>query len=268
MHHYHVFAKTHPGRVRLRNEDHIMAGRLLKNHGAIAMRLEQDDDTIETYGLILAVADGVGGTAGGEIASRLALTAFDIQFYGASRAGQPSEAYQAALCTAADRANRTVLDAAAAAPEYANMGATLAGVCITTAGCLVFHAGDSRVYRLRNGYARQLTLDDSVASLAAASGFATPGQAGEGRFAHTITNCIGSGAMQLHVEQLTPLRDYDTLLITSDGVHDLLTPDAIEAIAAAAATPEPLVNRIIEAALENGGHDNISAIALQLAPAQ
>jgi len=267
MHYFHAFAQTDPGRVRARIEDHILAGRLVKNRGTLALRIEEGDDIIETHGLVFAVADGVGGAGGGDLASRLALTAFDLQFHSATRAGQPVEAFQAALQAAAERANHAVLDAAAAAPEYGNMGATLAGVCIAPFGCLIFHAGDSRVYRLRNGFARQLTQDDSVASLAAASGLAAPGQSPEGRFAHTITNCIGSEGMQLHMDSIPPLRENDMLLITSDGVHDLISQDALEAMAARAPAPEPFVTALVQAALDNGGHDNISAIALQFAPA-
>ncbi len=262
MRHFDVHSRSEIGRVRETNEDHVLVGRFIKNQGAITLRFAADDDFLSCQGMLFAVADGVGGYAGGRMASKLALNAFDAQFYSAEKGTNVIAGATEALQAAASRANRTILDAASRRPEWANMGCTLAGVCLAPEGYLVFHAGDSRVYRFRNGVAKQLTRDDSIVSLAVEAGQMTREEAERSPVRHTITNVVGSSSFQLHLEQGPPLRDGDILLVCSDGLHDMLSHEELERCAGASSPLESKVDAWIQAALDAGGHDNISLIAI------
>ncbi len=158
----HIHGCTDKGPVRKSNEDHILVARIVKNRGQLSLTLTQDDDWLARYGLLCAVADGVGGESGGAIASLLTLNALETHFYSSERAGDLESACRDALEAATTRANETLLTQQSERPELARMGCTLAGVCLTPSGYLVFSAGDSRVYRVRDGVVRALTVDDTL----------------------------------------------------------------------------------------------------------
>lgn len=258
----HVFGCTEAGPVRPANEDHILVGRFVKNRGAIGLRLDADDDFMARFGVLAAVADGVGGQQGGAVASRLALSAMDSQFYSVEKADDVLAETKIALEAAADRANQTILSVASHRPELGGMGCTVAGICLTTAGCLVFHAGDSRVFRYRNGALKQVTADDSVAALAARSGRLTPEEAACSPIRHTITNYLGSPSFRLNVERPSELRDRDIVLACSDGLHDLVPHEIMEKTISRAPSAEAAANALTAAALRAGGHDNIAVVVI------
>ncbi len=259
---FHVYGRTDVGRVREVNEDHILVGRIVKNRESLGMYFGHADDYLASHGLLFAVADGVGGCAGGALASRLTLSAFDTQFYGTEKGGETIDGYVEALTLAGNRANRDLLSLAAAKPDLAHMGSTIAGVCLMARGYLVFHAGDSRVYRLRNGYGKQLTVDDSLRALAVSSGFLSAREAEESEPSHTITNCVGSNDFALHIAPGPDPRDGDVLLICSDGLHDMLDLDFLESAVAASRNVVELVDALVDGANAAGGHDNISVVAI------
>ena len=80
-----ICGATHRGQVREQNGDHILVGRFIKNSGSLSLRLCSDDDFVQTYGLLLCVADGVGGAAASDMASRIALLTLDKEFYAATK---------------------------------------------------------------------------------------------------------------------------------------------------------------------------------------
>lgn len=249
--------------MRSANEDHILVGRFLKNRGSITLRLQDDDDYLTTFGVVLAVADGIGGEAGGATASRLALSAFDTQFYGNGKgADDMIESARAAINAAAARANQTLLDVAAHRPELTSMGCTLAGICLTPAGYLVFSAGDSRVYRFRQGALRALTQDDSLVGLAVRSGCMTEEEASVSSKRRTILNCLGSSDFTLSVQAGPRLIPGDVLMVCSDGLHGILSHECIEEILTENPSVESALNRLFDEAVHLGADDNVSAILI------
>ena len=260
---FDVFGRTETGPVRAANEDHILLGRSVKNQGGARLYVQEDDEFLAASGLLLAVADGVGGEAGGATASQAGLDALEAQFYDGRSKSEAASAAARALNDAADCANRAILALAQQQPELTGMGATLAGVCLFRAAYLAFHAGDSRVYRLRNGALKQLTHDDSIVALAVEAGHMSVAQAQLSPMRNTITNSLGGQAFELHVQQGPPLRSGDQLLICSDGVHDMLAHEAIESILEQCATSEQAADALIEASIAHGGHDNVSAIVVR-----
>ena len=181
-------------------------------------------------------------------------------FYDVEKHEDPCAVAAQRLTAAADGANDSILELAAKQPELSGMGATLAGVCLLPGAYLVFHAGDSRVYRFRNGALKQLTNDDSIVALAVEAGRMTAADAEQSPVRNTITNSLGGGAFELHVQQGPALRCGDALLICSDGVHGMLAHEAIESIIEQGGPSETIAGALVEASIARGGHDNISAI--------
>ena len=261
---FSIIGHTEKGPVRMANEDHILVARFIKNHGRIWMSIDGEDDFLARYGILLAVADGVGGEAGGAVASQLALTTVERHFYGVEKAGRQLDGFAEVLKDAAVRANETILSVAAGNLELAGMGCTLTGICLTPEGHLIFNAGDSRVYRYRNGLL-PLTTDDSVTSLMVQTGRMTYEEAESSALRHTITNSMGSPSFRLSISRGRELRDGDIFLICSDGLHDLVPEVRMDAIISQNRNLDRVMTDLISEAVNNGGHDNISAIFVQFA---
>lgn len=260
---YDIVGLTDKGAVRERNEDHILIGRFIKNRGCISMCLEQEDDYLACFGLVLAVADGIGGKAGGATASRLALFALEKQFCGVEKTGKGLDFFVEVIRSAVLRANETILTASRNQPELRGMGATLSGVCLTAQGYLVFNAGDSKVYRVRNGTIRPLTKEESVTAPAVDAGLMSEEEAAESPFRHTLTNCLGLESFHLSISPGNVLRDNETLLICSDGLHDFLSYEEMEEILVPSVDSDRAVRSLFEKAVAKGGHDNISIILIR-----
>lgn len=243
------FAKTDPGLVRDRNEDLIWA----------------DDD----YGLY-AVADGVGGEAAGDLASRIAIDALRL-------AGSEL----ASLVTAADRSGkdadrRAVFDRLTAAVEAANdevfrraredeslrgMMSTLTGVVLGQHAAYVVHIGDSRLYLLRDGHMDQVTVDHTLAEELIRAGRVRREELASFRFRNVLSRAIGERS-QPQVDLLyVDLRDGDELLLCSDGLTDMVAElDIGRAWSAAADEP---AQSLVELANDHGGGDNVSAVIVR-----
>jgi protein phosphatase len=258
---YEIHGCTDKGPVREMNEDHILLGRLIKNRGAASIHLDANDDFLAAAGILCAVADGVGGAAGGAIASRLGLKSLDAQFYGCDKNGFDMMAWMNTIRAAASGANRSVLDAAAAKPELAAMACTLTGVCLCSRGLLCFNAGDSRVYRFRKGFLKQLTQDDSIASLARTAGIRTP-ESADG--SNAITNSLGSARFHLDVAEGPEMKVGDMLLICSDGLYGTLSTDRIESLMYSAASARAAAEALMKAALSAAAQDNVSIVTVRL----
>ncbi|KPQ00005.1 MAG: protein phosphatase [Rhodobacteraceae bacterium HLUCCA12] len=255
---FDIFGRTEAGLVRQENEDHMLIGGMIRNRGSLGLRLDGDDELITGPGLLLAVADGIGGAAGGATASRLSLATLERAFNGDSRPVRER------LVWASEAANAAILDAARAQPELAGMGCTLAGVCLTGTGYLVFHAGDSRIYRYRRGVIKALTLDDTLAGLAVRAGRLTVGASARHPRRHVLTNYAGSLEFSLAIEDGRGPDDGDVVMICSDGLHDLVPPAELESLFDRAATDlDTLGHTLIESAIAHGGHDNVSVVLLR-----
>jgi PPM family protein phosphatase len=264
----HIHGCTDKGPVRKSNEDHILVARIVKNRGQLSLTLTQDDDWLARYGLLCAVADGVGGESGGAIASLLTLNALETHFYSSERAGDLESACRDALEAATTRANETLLTQQSERPELARMGCTLAGVCLTPSGYLVFSAGDSRVYRVRDGVVRALTVDDTLTNAQKNAGIIDDEEEKRSADRHTLLNLLGSHSFQLRIKANNEFRDGDLILICSDGIHDLISHQRIKECLSGNNNIELDVQALCEAAIAAGGGDNLSAILIELsAPA-
>ncbi len=262
-----AFGTTRTGLVRRSNEDHILVERSILNRGSEQLELPAGE-AFPKSGVLFAVADGIGGEAGGKIASKMALSKLDSQFYtSATSIGDkrlpPSagtrQAFIDVLKAAGEAANDAVLEVAESEPRLARMGCTLTGICILADGYLVFNSGDSRVYRLRDDSLECLTRDDSMASLVVEAGAMTAEEAARSPIGHTLTNCLGSHEFRLKVQEQRWCTG-DLLLACSDGLYDMVSDQLIQDIVCREASLERRTEDLVEAALAGGGSDNISII--------
>jgi len=260
MKQYRVYGCTEKGWVRQSNEDHILVGRFVKNEGGVEVCFSETDDYLCRYGMLLAVADGIGGVRGGKIASRLALSTIEKNFYQTEKEPAYSLVYLESLKTSVKEANDALIQHGKSIAGLENMGCTLAGVCITPEGYFVFNAGDSRVYRYRNGIMKLLTQDDTVYNLAVRTGQILPGEPSTPESHHTLTNCMGLNTFNLQIENGPGLIEGDILLICSDGLYNMVELGVMEKILNGRKDIEQTGQELIEHAMNQGGGDNISLI--------
>jgi protein phosphatase len=261
-----VCGATHPGKVREHNEDHILVGRFVKNAGSLTLECAEDDDFLAAYGLLCAVADGVGGAAAGETASRLALLTLEREFYGSTK--QDADILRASLESAAQAANASVVQMGSDSPLCRGMATTLSGVGLLGAQLWTFNAGDSRVYRYRDGLLKPLTVDDSVAADAVRRGSMTLAEAEQSPQRHILTNYLGNDKFRLAVQPGPALRPGDSVLVCSDGLYEMLDDETIAAMLQRCQQQEmPLAAQcatLIDLANAAGGVDNISLVLIQV----
>ena len=240
-------ALTHQGAVRPSNEDTIAVGGWITSEPMTAPVVLEHE---VAAGLICLVADGMGGHAAGEIASR------EVAEHLSRRAAEATE--EGALATLLRDADAELFALMREQPAWRGMGTTVAGISVGPKRVMAFNVGDSRVYRIAGGSLVQLSTDD------------TPGpKLADGRTAALTSNLITQslgGAYQLagidpHVLS-EPLEDGARYLICSDGLSDLLDRTTMEGLLENddAASAQAL----FEAAMAGGGNDNISLILVRL----
>ncbi len=227
---------THRGLVRERNEDAIL---------------------MDPSGRLWAVADGMGGYGHGDVASDIVIDSLEIM-----DDDDPPEALAERL-TAANE----IVRARAAEPGMGPMGATVVAAIIARARAQIAWVGDSRAYLMRSGRLRLLTRDHTVVQDLVERGELSPDAAERHPEAHIITRAVG-GEDWLEVEQLTlPLTCGDWLMLCSDGLSRCVYEGTIEAVLAAAATPEAACRALVREALDCGAPDNVSVIVIEIGEA-
>ena len=246
-----------PGRAV--NEDRLLVAGRVMDGGSTSLRLGFGGCSPEEPPWLLALADGIGGETGGSAASHLALESLKRAF----DAG--TEAVRERIGAGARAANEMVLGAAREDPRLAGMGCTLAGLCLLDDGYVVFHAGDSRVYSYRDGSLTALTSDDTLVGIAVRAGRLTIAEAASHPRRHILTNFVGSAEFSVTVRDGPVPRDGDMVLICSDGLHDSVPPERLEAeFSAGAQEPEDLGSRLLTCARDCGGQDDVAILILRL----
>ena len=217
---------------------------------------------------LFAVADGMGGYEGGEIASRLTVTAL-VQFF--QRNADDDEAtwpfgmdptltfVENMVRVAVRIAHQEICDHKRG--SLAQMGSTVAALALVGAIAVIAHVGDSRVYRLRDGELRQLTCDHSLYAEMQASGMGDLPSRGNCGFANVITRALGMPASEPDLTH-EPLRAGDTYLLCTDGLVERLDDGVIAS--ELAAPPDLACRQLVERAYDLGGRDNITAIVVRV----
>jgi protein phosphatase len=261
-------AATHRGKVRENNEDQYLVARLTK---AMSVRKSSLGDggtrqLSEEVGTLLAVADGMGGEAGGEHASALALETVEdfvlntLEWF-LEAGGTEERALLTELREALVRADRAVLGCARENPRLHGMGTTLTLGYSVGADLFIVHAGDTRAYLLHGGRLDQITSDHTLVQLLVDNGAISPDEARHHQRRNVVTNVIGGPSEGVDVEvHKVRVRDGDVLLLCSDGLTEPVDDAAIAAVLGAERDPERACQRLIGLALDRGGPDNVTAV--------
>lgn len=236
-----VISRTHVGLVRENNED------------ALLVR--------EPY--LFAVADGMGGYAAGEIASRSTIKAFEAATY-SLRHEQEEQNIRKVMLEAFEKANTHVFKMAVSNESYSGMGTTMTALYLPGDGhgyCC--HVGDSRLYLFRDGKLEQLTHDHTLVADLLEQGKITEEEAFVHPQRHILLQALG-------VEEIVKadffsfsLQDGDRLLLCSDGLSDMLRAAEISQLIGCNDL-EQAADKLLEQSLDNGGRDNVSLILLDL----
>lgn len=231
-----LFGASDRGKVRGNNEDFFMLDERL--HLAV-------------------VADGLGGHASGEVASRAATESVFAQ---ARVSGQSDAAPEEALRRWIGEANREIARLNAKSLQRSNMGTTIVAALIRESVLTVAHVGDSRAYLFRAGESRRLTRDHSVVEEQLSRGLIAPENADQSPFANVLTRSLGSQPDVAVDVGRHELLSGDIVLLATDGLTRMLPDARIARELSTDAAPLELVGRLIAAANEAGGADNVTVV--------
>lgn len=217
---------------------------------------ERNEDTIVVGGRLLAVADGLGGHAGGAVASKLATDLVAASFRGSS---------VEELATAVRAANWVVWERASSAASLKGMGTTMCAAGLVDDGILaVVHVGDSRAYLAHDGAVQRLTEDHTVTAELIRDGELTEADAAGHPQRMILTRALGVGP-DVPVDAVRrPVEPGDVVLLCSDGLFTHVSDDEIGALLLSENDPQATVDELLELALSRGGADNVSVVVAEV----
>lgn len=214
---------------------------------------------------LFVVADGMGGHAGGEYASAIAVNTVEeivtsLEIEEAERGTtDPLEVTRHKLSHAIRLAGRRIYEKAKEQPEFHGMGTTAVVLLVDGHNAYIAHVGDSRLYLFRDGRIEQVTEDHSLIAEKIRHGLLTPEEAKNHRMRNVITRSLG---YQEDVEvdiQVRGVRRGDQFVLCSDGLSGNVSPDEI-AQALGAYGPQEAARHLIGLSCERGGEDNITTV--------
>ncbi len=213
---------------------------------------------------VFAVADGVGGSAAGEVASRIFVdTARDVF---EEKSGLPGVAHPALVQESFIRGNERILAYAARNPNCRGMGCTAELIVFADDFYIIGHVGDSRTYLLRGGELRQITRDHSLVQNQLEQGLITREIARRHHLRNVVLRVVGiQPSIELDIIRGKSLPD-DIFLLCSDGLTDMVDDDAIRETLSTPSGLGDKVDRLIESAKSAGGNDNITVILCRVSP--
>jgi serine/threonine protein phosphatase PrpC len=228
----------------------------------------EDGFYIDDKAGLLVVADGMGGHASGEIASKLAIDVIRDYFraFKEGRApliGKFDEEYSEtskAIGSSLHLANKAIYEAANSNAGWQGMGTTVAAVVINKNRLSIAHVGDSRVYLVRAGDIEQLTDDHSIVYEQVKRELLTREEAQKSEIRNLLTKALGIASdVEVDISELT-LSSGDILVLCTDGLNSMVSDDDILTLAVSTKDPAAVCDSMVELANEQGGKDNITVI--------
>ena len=238
---YSAYGNTHVGKVRDHNEDAFFVS---------------DED-----GGFFIIADGMGGLAAGEIASKITKETISKALNKNAESSQP---FERVLRDAFEAANAKVREALVENPSARGMGSTCVVLAFKNSDFYIAYVGDSRIYLFRNHHLKQITRDHSYVEELFLRGLISAEEKIDHPYKSSITRYIGH-ADKIDVDITSgPLSNDDIFLLCSDGLSGEVPDSLIEEVLKSTPDIKDGVEKLITLALENGGNDNISAIAVKV----
>ena len=268
-----VHGLTHPGKVRTTNQDHFLICSLRKQmlvHLTSLSGLDRMPVLAERLAFLAVVADGVGGSAGGETASRVAVEAVtryiaeSVQCYYASH-GEGGDMFLASLQDAAAQCHEDLLELGRDQPDLEGMATTLTLWLGVWPRAYLLQVGDSRCYLLRDGELTQLSRDQTMAQELVDAGVMARAEASRTRWAHTLSSAIGGRQTAPIVTRLE--QEWGNVgLLCSDGLTRHVSDDRIRDRLRGMTSARQVCEDLLQDALDDGGTDNITILVGRTKP--
>jgi len=238
-----IVAKTDIGRIRQQNQDSYAAGEL---PGGVAWAV---------------VCDGMGGAAGGDVASTLAVKMISEKITSAYQDGMGSGSIKNMLVSVIESANVSIYDMARSNETLHGMGTTVVAAVVVGSAVYIAHAGDSRAYRITPEAIQQITRDHSVVQAMVETGELTPDEAKHHPRKNLITRVLGMEQNILTDFNETVLQADDVIILCTDGLSNYVETDDIYALTKGGNYYE-FAEKLVSLANGNGGGDNITVVAI------
>ncbi|MEU8254602.1 protein phosphatase 2C domain-containing protein [Micromonospora inaquosa] len=215
-----------------------------------------NQDALHAGTWLVAVADGMGGMAAGDLASALTIDAvapLDVE--------TPEDALVAALEGGIALATSRIRQAVAEDPERQGMGTTLTALLFARTGsCLALaHVGDSRAYLFREGVLKQVTRDDTFVQMLVDQGVITAEQASSHPRRAVVTQALQGDEVSPSYATMVP-RDGDRWLLCSDGLSNVVRPDTLTEVLSGYPDRDACAGKLIDLALHAGAPDNVTVV--------
>jgi serine/threonine protein phosphatase PrpC len=231
---------------------------------------ENNEDSIEVKGFpdlsVTVVADGMGGQAAGEIASKRAVEIIPRELRKTLTSTVNSDATKVMIRRAIVQANEEIMAMGQLDKEMKNMGTTVVvGVWRKGNELFISGVGDSRGYLVRNGTIEQLTVDHSLAQALVEAKTISPAEAKEHKFRNVLWKYLGSKEVGDGPEvSAVPVQPGDRFLLCTDGLHGVVQDDKILEFMNGQPDPQACADGLVQLALDSGSRDNVSCIVIDV----
>jgi protein phosphatase len=263
-----VSGLSHVGHLRENNEDQFLVTKMSRVHETMLSSLPQGDvpDRAEEVNYVMIVADGMGGHAAGELASRLAISALvslalDLPQWIFKLDDEAAPELQRRAREVVKQVGSVMFKRGCKDTSLRGMGSTLTAARSLGRDLMIVHVGDSRAYLYRAGSLHRLTKDHTYAQMLVDSGRLDSGDVATSGVRHVLTNALGGSTEHVDVDvDLLRLENEDRVLLCSDGLSDLVDDETISQTLAAASSSQDACSALVQLALDRGGRDNITVI--------
>jgi protein phosphatase len=264
-----VSALSHVGLLRENNEDQFCVTKMSRALETMLSSLPAGDvpERAEEINYVMIVADGMGGHAAGELASRMAISALvglalDLPYWFVKLDPETgARELERRARELVQQVGEVIFKRGRDDSSLRGMGSTLTAARSLGRDLLVVHVGDSRAYLYRAGSLYRLTKDHTYAQMLVDCGRLESCDIAASGVRHVLTNALGGSTEQVDVDvDLLCLEDGDRVLLCSDGLSDLVDDETISQTLAASDGSKDACARLVQLALDGGGRDNITVI--------
>jgi len=245
---------THQGKKRNHNEDAIMLMNEVIQINEMSIPIVKD---IEAEKVFFAVADGIGGSKAGELASRKVLMHLKERW--------KSITSKEKILGLIQKTHLNLIEYAQENPSVGNYGTTIAGLFIENLKAIIFNVGDSRIYRENQGFLEQLSIDQSLMQSLVDQKMITPEEAIYHPKKNVILESIGGELKKRNIEikyREIKIKEEDIFIICSDGLTDMLNIDEMESCLKENITIS--IKNLFRSTMKKGGLDNISIMIIKI----